>query len=74
MSAVAAITGDRRPVIVEQLHIGPAHAHHRLDGQHHAFPQPDALAGAAVIGHLRIFVHAGADAVSHELTHHAEAV
>src|SRR5581483_1862758 len=37
VSAVAAVLGDRGPLVVQQLCARLANVHHGLDGQHHAF-------------------------------------
>ena len=43
---------------------GRAHGDHRLDGQRHARHQPRAPARPAVVEHVRVLVHLGADAVA----------
>ena len=43
--------------------------HHRLDRDHHALLEQRALAGLAVVGHLRILVHAAPDPVPDERAH-----
>ena len=36
----AAVARHRRPPVRQHLRLGPAHGHHRLDGEHHALGQP----------------------------------
>ena len=52
---------------------GAAGGHHRLDREHHALLEPRALAGLAVVRHLRILVHAAPDAVADERAHDRKA-
>ena len=58
-----AVPGDHGPAVVELDRPRRAHRDHRLDGQRHARHQPRALAGPAVVEHVRVLVHLGADAV-----------
>ena len=48
----AAITGDRSPAVVEDLHLGPAGVHHRLDGEEHSRLQHGPLASPAEVQHF----------------------
>ena len=52
--------------------LAPADVHHRLDREHVPDLQLHAPARGPVVGHLRVFVHRGADPVAHVLAHHAE--
>ena len=61
--------GEDRPAVAADAHGGAPGGGHRLDREHHALLQQRALAGLAVVGHLRILVHAAPDAVSDERAH-----
>src|ERR1035441_481856 len=67
MSAHASIHSDRRPAVGQHMNFRLAGIHHGLDGNHHSLAQLHAVLRLAIVGHLRIFVHAGADAVAHEI-------
>src|SRR3954466_7105497 len=66
------VGGHDRPPVVHLADVALAGVDHRLDGEGHASLQAHALAGAAVVQHLRLFVEAPADAVAAEFAHHAE--
>src|SRR5581483_6580130 len=72
VSAVAAVLGDRGPLVVQQLGARLADVHHGLDGQHHAFAQLRSLTAIAEVRNLRLFVQLRTDAVTDELANHAE--
>src|SRR5271165_2246488 len=74
VSAAAAVHRDRGPFVVEHSGLGSSRIHHGLNRQHHAFAQTRATPAGAEIGHLRLFVQLGSDAVPDKLTHYAEAV
>src|SRR5207245_4753912 len=74
MSTVAAVGGYGGPLVVEHAGSRLPGIHHRLNRQHHALAQPGAMSADPEIGHLRFLMHAGTNAVSHELSHYAEAV
>ena len=63
------VARHRGPSVPQHLHGRLAGVDHRLDGEHHAFGEPRAAAGLAIVGHLRLLVHALADAVTDELPH-----
>src|SRR5271163_353669 len=80
-----AIGGDRHSVLemrrglaigglchpfIPHAHFRRAGVHHRLDRNDHAFLQARAASRIAVIREVRLVVHFGADAVSHEFSHH----
>ena len=71
MSADAAVRGDRRPAVLEDLYVGCAEVDHGLDGQNHARFEARSLASRAEIRELRVFVHALTDAVSDKLANDA---
>src|SRR5580698_613326 len=74
MRAQASVFRHRGPAITQYLHTGLARVHHRLDAEHHAFPQLHALATTAVIRHLRIFMQPRADAMPDKFPHDTKAV
>ena len=49
----ALVAGHGRPVIGQNLGLGPPEVHHRLDGEEHAFFKHRTGAGAAVMQHVR---------------------
>src|SRR3954466_12569361 len=61
-------------MIIEHSRTRLACVHHRLDGEDHAFAQLQSRSVCAIVRDLRVFVQLGADAVSDELTDHAEAI
>src|ERR1700688_2108836 len=63
------VARHRGPPVPEHLHGRPARVDHLLDGEHHALGQPWTAAGLAIVWHLRLLVHALADAVTDELPH-----
>src|ERR687887_1674828 len=73
MGRARAVPGHDRPAVLQHLGVGAALVEHRLDSQRQADVQPDSPPGATVIGHLRLLVHGGADAVADVLAHHAVA-
>ena len=74
MRAAASVGGYCRPLVVQYAGAGLAKIYHRFNCENHAFPQPGALPAGSEVGHLRLFVEPGSDAVSHELAHHTETV
>src|SRR5579864_2597984 len=74
VGAVAAVFGDRGPLIVEHPRSRLAYVDHRFDSQHHAFSQPNAVAANAKVGDLRVLMHARPDPVAHKLAYHAETI
>src|SRR5579875_575369 len=62
-----------RPAVAARAHAGAPRGRHRLDRQHHALFQQRALARLAVVGHLRILVHAAPHAVADERAYDREA-
>src|SRR6202043_1044639 len=74
MRRIAAIRGDRRPVIFQNSHARAARVHHRFDGKHHSFLKPRPLTGRAIIRELWILVHLGSDAVTNKLTHYRKTI
>src|SRR3954452_24623506 len=59
-----AVLGDHRPAVLELGGGRVADGHHRLDGQHQAGHELGTAAGPAVVEHVRVLVHLGADAVA----------
>src|SRR5712692_7163872 len=74
MSAVAAVGGYGGPLVFEHAGSRLAGIHHRLYCQHHAFTQTRAMSAGSEVWNLRLFMQPGSNAVTHELTHHTEAV
>src|SRR5258707_9002774 len=74
VGAVAAVFRDGGPFVRQHFCAGLADIDHWLDGQHHALTQTRSLTARAEIRHLRIFVQARADSMSHKLADHAEAI
>src|SRR5258705_9322159 len=72
MRAVAAVFGNRRPLVLEHPNPGLAGVNHGLDSDHHAFPQLRPAPGVAIVGDLWLFVQAGTDAIAHKFAHYAE--
>src|SRR6267142_5548069 len=73
MRAVAAVFGNRRPLVLEHPNPRLAGVNHGLDSDHHAFPQLRTAPGVAIVGDLWLFVQAGTDAMAHKFAHYAEA-
>ena len=79
MAMVCSQWADSEPSAVDDVQpsssdpgLAPADVHHRLDGEHHPGLQLRALAGLAVVRHLRLLVHRRADGVAHVLPHDRE--
>src|SRR5262245_1082668 len=70
----AAVARHRGPAVGQHLHRRLSGVHHRLDREHHALSQPRSTPRLAVIGHLRVFVHALTDPVADELANDRKAV
>ena len=62
----AAVARLDRPAVRLHPHLVAAHGEHGLDGQAQADLDAPAASARAVVGDLRLLVHLGADAVSHE--------
>ena len=60
------------PLVAQRPGGGIPHRDHRLDRQGHALEQAWTAPRGPVVGHLRLLVEAGADAVPHQLAHHPE--
>src|ERR1700682_4194660 len=67
MSAVTAVCGHRRPLVIEDAGSRLAGIHHWLDGQHHTFAQPGAVTAGSEVRHLRFFVQPRTNAMSDKL-------
>src|SRR4030095_15297795 len=61
VGGAGAVAGDDGPAVVEDPGLGAALVDHGLDGQGEAGLEAEAAAGSAVVGHLGLLVHAGAD-------------
>ena len=61
-----------RPAVAADAHRRAAGGGHRLDRQHHPLLQQRPLARLAVVGDLRVLVHAAPDAVADERAHDRE--
>ena len=71
MSCGHAIAGAYAPAVGLQIDVALAHRNHRLDGDAHGGFQQRSVATASVVGHLRVFMHLAAYAVTCEFAHHA---
>src|SRR5207244_11470580 len=52
------------PLVVKGPNLGPPDIHHRLDRDRHTRDEPGTPLRLPVVGHLRVFVNPGPDAVS----------
>jgi len=68
MGGGLAITGADGPAVGVKIDETLSLGDHRLDGDAHACLEQDAVAPAAVVGYLRVFMHLVTDAVAGELT------
>src|SRR5271155_2589402 len=64
MSTQAAILSYCRPPVTQYLHTRLARIHHGLDRQNHAGAQLGSHTPLPIIGHLRVFMHAGSNTVT----------
>src|ERR1035437_2726318 len=72
--AVTAVRRYGRPLVAQNLGLGTARVHHRLNRQHHAFGQLRALTLLAKVRNLRRFMQLRPDAMPHKFPYHAEPV
>ena len=72
MGADAAVEGNGRPAVGQDLHLWRSSVDHRFDSQHHSGLESRTLAAGAEVGYLGILVHGSADAVADELLDDAE--
>jgi hypothetical protein len=70
VSGQAPVGGHYGPAVVEDLDFVGAEGEHRLDRQAEPGLQLSAAERGREVGHLRLFVHLGTDAVPDEGTHH----
>src|SRR5260221_2039359 len=68
-----AVAGDRRPAVVEHLHVRPSKVDHRLDGEEHARLELGPGAGAAGVDDLGTVMENSADSVAAEVADDAVA-
>src|SRR5205807_5144738 len=69
----AAVGGFCHP-LVPHANLVASRIHHRLDRDHHTFLQSRAAPRFTVVRQVRLVMHLGADAVSHELTYYRKTV
>src|SRR5688500_13789764 len=73
MGAAPAVSRDHGPPVGQRFHRCHALVHHGLSGQHERGLKLQALAGAALVGALRLFVRMPADAMAGEVSNDVEA-
>src|SRR4051794_17207687 len=68
------VAGDRRPAVVEHLHVGPADIDHRLDREEHSGLQLGSGAGPADMNDFGRVMEQAPDAVSAKIAHDSVAM